>query len=312
MGVRFDPGKVRRKGQGNPSLAALFQPGEGAIIQIPVDQIDPWRDEDGSLQPFHLYPPERMQELAENIKENGVITPCIVRPRNGRYQLIAGHNRTEAAKIAGLNVVPCMVKDVDDDMAAFMMVDSNLYQREEILPSERARAYELKMRIYRRRGYRCDLTGEERITAAQRVAEEAGDSARSVNRYARLTHLTPELLEMVDEGKIPVTAGSQIAGLEEADQNRVYEVMQQVNKSRISHAQAEAIAETAKREGRVDPETVAEILQEPRMNTEPTMSLSIPAVEIPKQERKRLRRDPVLRQMLLETVLGYLAQRRED
>ena len=306
-GVGFDPGKVRRKMPVEPpSLSALFQPGEGTVVQLPVDQLEPWRDEDGKRQPFRLYPSEKMEDLAQNIRENGVINPCIVRPWNGKYQILAGHNRTEAAKLAGLTRIPCIVKEVDDDLAALYMVDSNLYQREQILPSERASAYELKMRVYRRRGYRTDVSGEETLNAAQRVAEEAGDSARSVNRYVRLLHLHPDLLDMVDEGRIPVTAGYDVAGLEQEDQKRLLTAMDMAKKSKLSKAQAEEITDAVQRQGQLQTEAAIEILKTGSGSTEPMMRFSIPAATIPKKDRRRLKNDPKLQELLLQTVEFYL------
>lgn len=307
MGMPFNPDKVRRKVPVEPpSLSALFQPGEGTVVQLPVDQLEPWRDEDGKRQPFRLYPSEKMEDLAQNIRENGVINPCIVRPWNGKYQILAGHNRTEAAKLAGLTRIPCIVKEVDDDLAALYMVDSNLYQREQILPSERASAYELKMRVYRRKGYRSDLAGEEPISAAQRVAEEAGDSARSVNRYVRLLRLSPELLDMVDQGKIPVTAGYDVAGLEKADQKRLLTAMDAAKKSKLSKAQADEITDAVQREGQLHTEAAIEILKASSGSTEPMMRFSIPAATIPKKDRRRLKNDPKLQELLLQTVEFYL------
>lgn len=266
MGISFNPEKVRRKGQ--PKLdssvfASFTQDPLETVREISVNQIDPWTDGDGGGQPFRLYEKEKLNDMVTNVREHGILNPCIVRPRNGRYQLIAGHNRTAAAKLAGLSVIPCIIKDVDDDQAALYMIDSNLFQRERILPSERARAYEMKLAIYRRRGERTDLLDAEPVNAAQRVAEEMGDSARSVQRYARLTKLTPELLELVDQGCIPITVGSKIAGFREEDQMKLQKALEDSKSKKISIAQVEEVKKAIEAQrNMLDEETVREIMSE--------------------------------------------------
>lgn len=310
MAVSFNPGKVKRRGQQTLDSALFTQSPEETIKLIRRDQIDAWTDAGGHGQPFRLYPQEKLEELAQNVRENGILNPCIVRPRNGRYQLLAGHNRVAAAGLAGLDEVPCIVKDVDNDTAELYMIDTNLYQREKILPSERAAAYAMKLEIYRRKGRRTDLTGEEHVAAAQRVAEEAGDSARSVQRYARLTKLLPELLELVDEGKIPVTVGSEIAGMKAEDQQCLRQAMREAKRDKLSLTQAAGIRAAAS-EDDLDAETVKEILSgqkkaTPTNPTSRTLMLSVPVSDISEAQWKTLKKDPDLQRLLLETVLGYI------
>lgn len=315
MGVSFDPAKVKRRNQtelhGSAILSAFSQSTAEGVMEIALDRLDPWTTADGEGQPFRLYPADKLRDMAENIREHGVLNPCIVRPLNGRYQLLAGHNRTAAARLAGLETVPCIVKDVDDETAVLYMIDSNLFQREQILPSERAKAYAMKLEIYRRRGRRTDLTGESGVDAAQRVAEEVGDSARSVQRYARLTRLMPQLLELVDEGKIPVTAGSEVAALNADDQVNVFQAVAEEKKGRLSLAQAEEIRTAAAETDRLSVAAARRILRGAEEQPErKKLTLVIPAAELSPLESKRLKRllkeDPALQQLLLETVLDYM------
>lgn len=314
MGVAFNPAQVRRKPPAALDVAFLnaftdSKSTEDEIREIPIDQIDPWTDAEGNCQPFRLYSEEKLKDMADNIRENGILNPCIVRPRNGRYQLIAGHNRTQAAQMAKLRTIPCIVRDVDDDTAELYMIDSNLFQREQILPSERAMAYTRKLSIYRRQGRRTDLTGEEPVRAAQRVAKEAGDSARNVQRYARLTKLKPELLDLVDEGSIPVTVGSEMANLCEEDQDCLHETLKATGRKKVSIAQAEALKEAISIHG--SGLSQAEMQQVLASRTEKAgrmLTVSIPVEGFDKKMCKQLKKDETLRQLLLETIQHYLEE----
>lgn len=320
MGVKFDPNRMRRTTSTPASLNASFLTAftganlpEGTIRDIPVEQIDAWSNQNGEGQPFRLYPEDKLADMAQNIKEHGILNPCIVRPRDGRYQLLAGHNRTAAAKLAGMTVIPCIIKEVEDDTAALYMIDSNLYQREQILPSERAAAYAMKLAIYRRQGKRTDLTGEAPSSAAERVAEESGESARSVQRYARLTHLTPELMKMVDDGKIPITVGSKIAGLDGPDQECLYQSMQETKKEKLSVAQIDEIRELTEDGKPLQAEPVKEILtgnarkREDAINGVKMQKVSIPEGEIHPNVWKVIKKDEHLQQLLYETARSYVA-----
>lgn len=317
MGLAFNPAQVRRKPPAALDVAFLnaftdSKSTEDEIREIPIDQIDPWTDAEGNRQPFRLYSEEKLKDMADNIRENGVLNPCIVRPRNGRYQLIAGHNRTRAAQMAQLRTMPCIIRDVDDDTAELYMIDSNLFQREQILPSERAMAYTRKLAIYQRRGRRTDLTGEEPVTAAQRVAEEAGDSARNVWRYARLAKLKPELLELVDEGGIPITVGSEMAKLCEADQDCLHETLKVTGRKKVSIAQAEALKEAIAVHGSgLSQAEMQRVLTSRTDKVGKTLTVSIPAEGFDAKTCKQLKKDETLRQILLETIQHYLEEHKK-
>ena len=170
------------------------------VVDIPLDELHPFRN-----HPFKVRDDADMEKTVESIQEFGVLQPAIVRPdRDGGYEILSGHRRHHACQIAGIQTLPCIVRDLDDDAATILMVDSNL-QREEILPSERAWAFKMKLDAMKRQGERRDLTcgqiGHKLDGKKSRdiLAEEVGDSARNVQRYIRLTNLDPELLQLVDD-----------------------------------------------------------------------------------------------------------------
>ena len=170
------------------------------VVDIPLDELHPFRN-----HPFKVRDDADMEKTVESIQEFGVLQPAIVRPdRDGGYEILSGHRRHHACQIAGIQTLPCIVRDLDDDAATILMVDSNL-QREEILPSERAWAFKMKLDAMKRQGDRRDLTcgqiGHKLDGKKSRdiLAEEVGDSARNVQRYIRLTNLDPELLQLVDD-----------------------------------------------------------------------------------------------------------------
>ena len=173
------------------------------VQQIPIGELFPFK-----THPFKVLDDESMQRTVESVEQYGVLSPLIARPRpEGGYEIISGHRRQHAAQLAGLDALPVIVRQMDDDAAVLLMVDSNL-QRENILPSERAFAYKMKLEALKNQGARSDLTcgqfGHKLIGAKARdiVADESGDNARNVQRFIRLTSLIPELLDMVDEKKI--------------------------------------------------------------------------------------------------------------
>ena len=178
-----------------------------------------------------LQVPLELQDFADNIRQNGIISPIHVRPRGNRFQILAGHNRSAAAKMAGLTTIPAIVQDVDDDAAAIILVDSNLKQREKILPSEKAYAYKLKLDAMKRQGTRTDLTSCQNGTklaetrADQKLSKNSTDSARQIQRYIRLTYLIPQLLELVDAGKLKLVAGSDISFLPQNIQEILADLM---------------------------------------------------------------------------------------
>ena len=200
-----------------------------------------------SLVPFHTHPfkpyaAKKMAEMVESIQENGVVNPLIVRRKtNGKqYEIIAGHNRWEASRRAGLQEVPAIVKDVDDATASIIMVDTNFNQRDEIAPSERAYAYKIKLDALKQQGKRTDLTSAHsapKLTARERIAQEEGESKDTISRYIRLTELIPELLDMVDEGNLGFIPAVDLSYLTEKEQKRIYFFLS-TNKKKITKAMA--------------------------------------------------------------------------
>ncbi len=209
------------------------------VQQIPIGELFPFKD-----HPFKVLDDESMQRTVESVEQYGVLSPLIARPRpEGGYEIISGHRRQHAAQLAGLETLPVIVRNMDDDAAVLLMVDSNL-QRENILPSERAFAYKMKLEALKNQGARSDLTcgqiGHKLNGAKARdiVADESGDNARNVQRFIRLTSLVPELLDMVDEKKIAFNPAVELSYLDEAQQRDFLEAMNDTqNAPSLSQAQ---------------------------------------------------------------------------
>ena len=209
------------------------------VQQIPIGELFPFKN-----HPFKVLDDESMQRTVESVEQYGVLSPLIARPRpEGGYEIISGHRRQHAAQLAGLDALPVIVRQMDDDAAVLLMVDSNL-QRENILPSERAFAYKMKLETLKNQGARSDLTcgqfGHKLIGAKARdiVADESGDNARNVQRFIRLTSLIPELLDMVDEKKIAFNPAVELSYLDESQQRDFLEAMNDTqNAPSLSQAQ---------------------------------------------------------------------------
>jgi len=209
------------------------------VQQIPIGELFPFKN-----HPFKVLDDESMQRTVESVEQYGVLSPLIARPRpEGGYEIISGHRRQHAAQLAGLETLPVIVRNMDDDAAVLLMVDSNL-QRENILPSERAFAYKMKLEALKNQGARSDLTcvqiGHKLNGAKARdiVADESGDNARNVQRFIRLTSLIPELLDMVDEKKIAFNPAVELSYLDEAKQRDFLEAMNDTqNAPSLSQAQ---------------------------------------------------------------------------
>ena len=193
------------------------------VQEIPLSQLYPFEG-----HPFKVVDDEAMMKTAESIAQFGVMTPAIARPRaEGGYELIAGHRRHHASQLAGKETMPVIVRNMDDDAATILMVDSNL-QRETLLPSERAFAYKLKLEAIKHQGERSDLTSAQvgqKSWAVHQVADESGDSKTQVQRYIRLTELIPELLDMVDEKKIAFNPAVELSYLKQEEQRDFLEAM---------------------------------------------------------------------------------------
>ena len=213
------------------SVDDLFSTEEGRqdaklekIQEIPLTELHPFKN-----HPFKVKDDEAMMETADSIKQYGVLVPAIARPDpEGGYELVAGHRRRRASELAEKETMPVIIRDLDDDAATIIMVDSNL-QRESLLPSERAFAYKMKLEAVKHQGARTDLTsrqvGEKSQTSIQKVADQAGESQRQVQRYIRLTELIPELMDMVDEKKIALNPAYELSFLKKEEQVDLLDAM---------------------------------------------------------------------------------------
>ena len=214
-------------------LDSLFEPtaqkqpasAKKGLTDLPVDDLYSFTD-----HPFRQYTEEKMDEMVESVREHGVITPILVRPRKDGdgYEIISGHNRVEACRRAGIETIPATIRDLDDDTAIILMVDSNLKQREKLLPTEKAKAYLMKMEAMRRQAGRpsknVSQVGTNKRTD-QIIAEEAGESRNQIQRYIRLNKLIPALQEAVDDGRLAFNPAVEVSYLDEADQEIVQEIM---------------------------------------------------------------------------------------
>ena len=205
------------------------------VQQIPIGELFPFKD-----HPFKVLDDESMQRTVESVEQYGVLSPLIARPRpEGGYEIISGHRRQHAAQLAGLETLPVIVRNMDDDAAVLLMVDSNL-QRENILPSERAFAYKMKLEALKNQGARSDLTSVQVAPklSTEKIGEEVGMSKDNVKRYIRLTNLVPELLDMVDEKKIAFNPAVELSYLDESQQRNFLEAMNDTqNAPSLSQAQ---------------------------------------------------------------------------
>ena len=205
------------------------------VQQIPIGELFPFKN-----HPFKVLDDESMQRTVESVEQYGVLSPLIARPRpEGGYEIISGHRRQHAAQLAGLDALPVIVRNMDDDAAVLLMVDSNL-QRENILPSERAFAYKMKLEALKNQGARSDLTSVQVAPklSTEKIGEEVGMSKDNVKRYIRLTNLVPELLDMVDEKKIAFNPAVELSYLDEAQQRDFLEAMNDTqNAPSLSQAQ---------------------------------------------------------------------------
>ena len=205
------------------------------VQQIPIGELFPFKN-----HPFKVLDDESMQRTVESVEQYGVLSPLIARPRpEGGYEIISGHRRQLAAQLAGLETLPVIVRNMDDDAAVLLMVDSNL-QRENILPSERAFAYKMKLEALKNQGARSDLTSVQVAPklSTEKIGEEVGMSKENVKRYIRLTNLVPELLDMVDEKKIAFNPAVELSYLDESQQRDFLEAMNDTqNAPSLSQAQ---------------------------------------------------------------------------
>ena len=253
-----------------PTLDDLFSTQElrddaklSKIRDIPLELIDDFPD-----HPFKVRDDEDMIQLVESVKERGVITPATVRQKeDGRYELISGHRRKRACELAGFEALRCEVVDLDRDAATVLMVESN-YQRSQILPSEKAFAYKMRLEAMKRQGQRSDLTsspvGTKFDRSSEAITEETGDSRNQIHRYIRLTNLVPELLDLVDEGKIKMRPAVELSYLDEDSQRAVVDEID-LNQCTPSHDQTIRMRKFFT-DGKLTPEVVSAIMGEEKPN----------------------------------------------
>ena len=253
-----------------PTLDELFTTQElrddaklSKIRDIPLELIDDFPD-----HPFKVRDDEDMIQLVESVKERGVITPATVRQKeDGRYELISGHRRKRACELAGFEALRCEVVDLDRDAATVLMVESN-YQRSQILPSEKAFAYKMRLEAMKRQGQRSDLTlspvGTKFDRSSEAITEETGDSRNQIHRYIRLTNLVQELLDLVDEGKIKMRPAVELSYLDEDSQRAVVDEID-LNQCTPSHDQTIRMRKFFT-EGKLTPEVVSAIMSEEKPN----------------------------------------------
>lgn len=228
------------------------------VQEIPLSDLHPFEG-----HPFKVVDDEEMQKTVESVRDFGVLTPAIARPDpDGGYEIISGHRRHRASELAGKDTMPVIVREMDDDAAIILMVDANL-QRETILPSERAFAYKMKMDAIKHQGARSDLTSCQvgtKLRADEKVGEDAGESARTVQRYIRLTELCPELLDMVDSGQIKFNPAVELSYLAKEEQKDFLEAMDYAQVA-PSLSQAQRIKKLAQ-EGDCTLDAMCEIMNE--------------------------------------------------
>ena len=241
------------------------------VTEIPLSQLHPFRN-----HPFKVQDDERMADTAESIREYGVLVPAIVRPREeGGYEIVAGHRRKRGCEIAGLDTMPVIVRDLDDDAATIIMVDSNI-QRETLLPSERAFAYKMKLDAIKRQGARSDLTsgqvGQKLKTSVDLVANQAGESTKQVQRFIRLTNLIPELLDMVDNRKIAFNPAVELSYLTQDEQTELLDAMDS-EQATPSLSQAQRLKKFSQ-EGRLSIDVMRAIMSEEKKSDLDRVTLS--------------------------------------
>lgn len=276
------------------------------IQDIPLSLLD-----DFPNHPFKVRDDEDMLKLTESISERGVLVPAIVRPKaDGRFEVISGHRRKRASEYADKKTLRCIVSDMDDDAATIIMVDSNI-QRSNILPSEKAFAYKMKLDALKHQGKRTDLTSRplgEKLLSIEALAKNSDDSARQIQRYIRLTYLVPELLEMVDEGRIKMRPAVEISYLDEDAQRDLVDAID-LEECTPSHAQTIKMRKFFE-EGKLSAEVITSIMQEEKPNQREKLVIPNKVLEkyIPKSVPIEKRQDYVFR--ALEHYAKYLQKQK--
>ncbi len=249
------------------------------IQRLALSELHPFKD-----HPFRVLDDDRMMETVESVKEYGVLVPIIARPMaDGGYEIVSGHRRKRACELAGLNEIPAIVRDLDDDEAVIIMVDSNL-QRENILPSERAKAYQMKLEAIKHQGERRDLTsdqvGQKLKVAVERVAENAGESKSQVQRFIRLNNLEPPLIDKVDAGKLAFTPAVELSYLKPEEQQWLDTALENTQQT-PSLSQAQRMKRESK-QGTLSEQGIMEIMTENKQTIPAKGSVVLPQEKLTK------------------------------
>ena len=265
------------------------------VEKIPLDRIDPFPS-----HPFQVRKDEAMTEMAESIRQFGVLTPAVLRPtENGRYEMVSGHRRMCACEMAGLTEIPAIVRNMSRDEAILFMVDSNL-QREHILPSEKAFSYKLRLEAMKRQGQRTDLTSTPLVSKSRSneiVGKDTGESREQVRRYIRLTELVPPLLSMVDEGKIAFRPAVELSYLPPEEQTWLLDAMESES---CTPSLAQAIKmKRFSQEGRLGEDVILSILQEEKPN-------QVEQFKMPREKISRFFAPGTSREKMEETIVKAL------
>lgn len=246
------------------------EPPQEVVVQIPLTELHPFPD-----HPFQVRDDDSMRETAESVKEYGILVPGLARPREeGGYELIAGHRRKHACELAELATMPVIIRDIDRDTATIIMVDSNL-QRENILPSERAKAYKMKMEAIKRQGARTDLTSPQvaaKFRSDDEVAKGENVSGDTIRRYVRLTELEPELQQLVDDKKIAFTPAVELSYLQPAEQKLLLETIDS-EQATPSLSQAQRMKKLSQ-SGELNEDTMLSIMMEQKKTEKEDITLS--------------------------------------
>lgn len=272
-------------GAGLPPLADLFSTSDERALEAQTQErvmmlsVSELHDFPG--HPFQVRDDEEMEKLAESITQHGILMPGLVRPRAaGGYEIVAGHRRKFASMKAGIREMPVIVRDMDDDTAVILMVDSNV-QRENVLPSEKARAYKMKLDAMKRQGERTDLTSagiRQKLSSVQKIADDAGEGKTKIQQYIKINDLIPELLEMVDGNEIKFNPAYELAFLRPEEQAVLYDILQ-AEEVTPSLSQAQRL-KRASQEGRLSEQDIAAIMREEKAQTRDTGKVTLPAKEI--------------------------------
>ncbi|WP_368294557.1 ParB/RepB/Spo0J family partition protein [Dehalobacter sp. TBBPA1] len=279
------------------------------VLDIPLSEIRDFPD-----HPFKVKADEAMLEMADSVKQYGILVPALVRPKaDGGYEMVAGHRRKKASELAGKETMPCIVRELNDDESIVAMVDSNL-QRESILPSEKAFAYKMKLEAMNRQGQRTDLTSVQveqksnRTTSREDLARQSGESGPQIFRYIRLTELIPPILEMVDEKQIALNPAVEISYLTEKEQTELLETMK-LEENTPSLSQAQRLKKFSQ-EGRLNTDVIYSILTEEKPNQKERFNIKRERIEqyFPKNYSEKQKEDLIVQ--LLES--WYKKRQREQ